>query len=152
MTPKGPRRPQGLPPAIREMIEAHARDAARREDRHAREPASGGGSEPARKRFGSSIRPNASNDSADVRRRRSLGEDSAEKAQPPIGSTAVDVAGSMFVASAELVLSTLEELNAHVGAVRTKKEVEDILAVQIARWREAVTQFRAERSRNPGRK
>ena len=39
--------------------------------------------------------------------------------------TAVDVAGSMFVASAELVLSTLEELNAHVGAVRTKKEVED---------------------------
>ena len=69
-----------------------------------------------------------------------------------IESTAVDVAGSMFVASAELVLSTLEELNAHVGAVRTKKEVEDILAVQIARWREAVTQFRAERSRNPDRK
>jgi hypothetical protein len=152
MTQKGPRRPQSLPSAIREMIEAHARDAARREDRHAPAPASEGGPEPARKRFESPIRPDASNDSADVRRRRGLGEDSAEKVQPPIESTAVDVAGSMFVASAELVLSTLEELNAHVGAVRTKKEVEDILAIQIARWREAVTQFRAERSRNPGRK
>ena len=152
MTQKGPRRPQSLHPAIRGMIEAHARDAARREDRHAPAPASAGSPEPARKGFESSIRANASNDSADVRRRRSLGEDSVEKIQPPIESTAVDVAGSMFVASAELVLSTLEELNAHVGAVRTKKEVEDILAIQIARWREAVMQFRAERSRNPGRK
>jgi hypothetical protein len=67
-------------------------------------------------------------------------------------STAVDVAGSMFVASAELVLSTLEELKAHVATDRTKKEVDDILTVQIARWREAVTQFRAERSRSPGGK
>jgi hypothetical protein len=147
MTQKGPRRPQVLHPTIRKMIETHARDAARREERHTRELASEGGSEPAGKRFGSSIRPNASNDGADVRRRRSLGEDSPEKARPPIESTAVDVAGSMFVASAELVLSTLEELKAHVGAVRTKEEVEDILGVQIARWREAVTQFRAERSR-----
>jgi hypothetical protein len=52
----------------------------------------------------------------------------------------------MFVASAELVLSTLEELNAHVARARTKREVEDLLTVQIARWRDAVAQFRAERS------
>jgi hypothetical protein len=64
-----------------------------------------------------------------------------------IDPTAIDVAGSMFVASAELVLSTLEELQAHVAAVRTKNEAEDILAVQILRWRDAVMQFRAERSR-----
>jgi hypothetical protein len=60
--------------------------------------------------------------------------------------TAFEVAGSMFVASAELVLSTLEELNAHVARARTKREVEDLLTVQIARWRDAVAQFRAERS------
>jgi hypothetical protein len=63
----------------------------------------------------------------------------------PIGPTAVDVAGSMFVASAELVLSTLEELKVHVTVARTKREIEDILTVQIERWREAVAQFRAQR-------
>jgi hypothetical protein len=63
----------------------------------------------------------------------------------PIGPTAVDVAGSMFVASAELVLSTLEELQAHVTVARTKREIEDILTVQIEKWRAAVAQFRAQR-------
>ena len=61
--------------------------------------------------------------------------------------TAFDVAGSMFVASAERALSLLEELEAHAAAARTKKDIEDILAVQIERWREAVIQFRAERAR-----
>lgn len=72
-----------------------------------------------------------------------------EKGRTPTAPTAVEVAGNMFVASAELVLSTLEELNAHVARARTKKEVEDLLTVQIARWRDAVVQFRAERQRSP---
>jgi hypothetical protein len=53
----------------------------------------------------------------------------------------------MFVASAELVLSTLEELKVHVRALRTREEVEAVLTARIERWREAVIQFRAERSR-----
>ena len=61
--------------------------------------------------------------------------------------TAVDIAGSMFVASAELVLSTLEELKVHVRALRTKEEVEAVLTARIERWKEAAIQFRAERSR-----
>jgi hypothetical protein len=63
----------------------------------------------------------------------------------PVEPTAVDVAGSMFVASAELVLSTLEELKIHVAGARTKREIEDILTVQIEKWRAAVAQFRAQR-------
>jgi hypothetical protein len=74
-----------------------------------------------------------------------------EKKRTPTQPTAVEVAGTMFVASAELVLSTLEELKTHVARARTKKEVEDILTVQIARWSDAVAQFRAERSRRPPR-
>jgi hypothetical protein len=74
-----------------------------------------------------------------------------EKKRTPTEPTAVEVAGTMFVASAELVLSTLEELNAHVARARTKKEVEDILTVQIGRWRDAVAQFRAERSQRSPR-
>jgi hypothetical protein len=69
-----------------------------------------------------------------------------ERRRTPTEPTAVEIAGNMFVASAELVLSTLEELNAHVARARTKKEVEDLLTVQIARWRDAVAKFRAERS------
>jgi hypothetical protein len=65
----------------------------------------------------------------------------------PVEPTAVDVAGSMFVASAELVLSTLEELKIHVTGARTKREIEDILTVQIEKWRAAVAQFRAQRKR-----
>ncbi len=69
----------------------------------------------------------------------------------PDEPTAVDIAGSMFVASAELVLSTLEELKFHIRALRTKEEIDGVLAVRIERWREAVLQFRAERSRGlPG--
>jgi hypothetical protein len=74
-----------------------------------------------------------------------------EKNRTPTEPTAVEVAGNMFVASAELVLSTLEELSAHATRARTKEEVEDILTVQIARWRDALAQFRAERSQGSPR-
>jgi hypothetical protein len=75
-----------------------------------------------------------------------------EKKRTPTEPTALEVAGNMFVASAELVLSTLEELNAHVARARTKKEVQDILTVQIAMWKEAAIQFRAERSQRSPRR
>jgi hypothetical protein len=74
-----------------------------------------------------------------------------ERKRTPTDPTAVEIAGNMFVASAELVLSTLEELSAHVARARTKKEVEDILTVQIQRWRGALAQFRAERSQGSPR-
>jgi hypothetical protein len=74
-----------------------------------------------------------------------------EKKRTPTEPTAVEVAGTMFVASAGLVLSILEELKTHVARARTKKEIEDILTVQIARWRDAAARFRAERSQRPPR-
>jgi hypothetical protein len=74
-----------------------------------------------------------------------------EEKRTPTEPTAVEVAGNMFVACAELVLSTLEELSAHVARARTKEEVEDILIVQISRWRDALAQFRAERSQGSAR-
>jgi hypothetical protein len=67
--------------------------------------------------------------------------------KPRAKTTAVDVAGSMFVASAELVLSTLEELKGHAAAARTKKDIQDLIEVQIFRWRDAVEKFRGERDR-----
>ena len=125
---------------------ALASDAARREHRFGAQSASEAGAKPTRKRFGSH-RPNASNVVPEPDTGEILGMKIPGKKGTPIEPTAIDVAGSMFVASAELVLSTLEELQAHVAAVRTKDEAEDILAMQIFRWREAVMQFRAERSR-----
>lgn len=136
--------PEELDPAISAISVALARDAARREHRFAAQSASEEGAKPARKRFGSprASASNAQPDTGEVLKMRIPG-----KKGTTIEPTATDVAGSMFVASAELVLSTLEELQAHMAAVRTKYEAEDILAVQIGRWREAVVQFRAERSR-----
>jgi hypothetical protein len=138
--------PESLDPAIKEISEALAQDAARRELRFAAQFAPEEGAKPKRKPSGSSHQPNASNvlpmsDAGKVWERKIPGKCSS------LEPTAVDVAESMFVASAQLVLATLEELKAHAAAVRTKEEVDDILAVQIERWREAVTQFRAERSR-----
>jgi hypothetical protein len=134
-----------LDPAINEISVALARDAARREHRFAAQSASEEGAKPKRKQFGSH-RPSASNvpepGTGEVLEMKIPGKQATS-----IEPTAIDVAGSMFVASAELVLSTLEELQFHVAAARTKDEAEDILAEQIMRWREAVIQFRAERSR-----
>jgi hypothetical protein len=138
--------PEELDAAINEISVALARDAARREHRFAAQSASEEGAKPTRKRFGSH-RPSASNVVPEPGAGEVLEMKIPDKKATSIEPTAIDVAGSMFVASAELVLSTLEELQAHVAAVRTKDEADDILAEQILRWREAVMQFRAERSR-----
>jgi hypothetical protein len=132
-------------PAIKEISETLARDAARREHRSAAQFISEDGAKPTRKRSGSH-QPNALNvlpmlNAGEVWERKNPGKGAARE------PTAIDVAGSMFVASAQLVVSVLEELKAHAAAVRTKRDVEDILTVQIARWRVAVTQFRVEQSR-----
>jgi hypothetical protein len=137
--------PEILDGAINEISEVLARDAARRERRFAAQFAPRKGAKHPWKRSGSH-QANASNvlpmpDASEVWVGKIPGK------RIPLEPTAVDVAASMFVASAQLVLSTLEELKAQAATVRTKKEVEDILAVQIERWREAVLQFRAERSR-----
>ena len=137
--------PEILDPAIKEISETFARDAARRERRFAAQFAPEEGAKHTRKRSGAH-QPDASNvmpmpDAGEVWENKIPGK------HTPLEPTALDVAGSMFVASAQLVLSTLEELKAQAATVRTKKELEDIMAVQIERWREAVLQFRAERSR-----
>lgn len=142
--------PEELDPAISAISVALARDAARREHRFAAQSGSEDGAKPTRRRFGSH-RPSRGSSASNVVPEPDTGEvlemKIPEKKRSSPEPTAIDVAGSMFVASAELVLSTLEELQAHVAAVRTKNEAEDILAEQILRWREAVMQFRAERSR-----
>ena len=135
---------------IKEISETHSRDAAKRE--HLLAAASEAGTKAGR-RQPEARRPYVSNvvvmADADTGR-----EGTGPKKGPADNEpTAVDIAGSMFVASAELVLSTLEELKVHVRALRTREEVEKVLTARIERWREAVIQFRAERSRKlPGAK
>jgi hypothetical protein len=141
--------PEELDPAISAISVALACDAARRERRFAAQSGSEEGAKPTRKRF-ASHRPSASNVMPEPGIGEVLEMKIPGKKATSIEPTAIDVAGSMFVASAELVLSTLEELQFHLAAARTKDEAEDILAEQILRWREAVMQFRAERSRKLG--
>jgi hypothetical protein len=136
--------PLGSAPGIKEISETHSRDAAKRE--HLLAPASEAGRKAARRQPGAR-QPSASNvvmmADADTCWKGTDPKNEPADNEP----TAVDIAGSMFVASAELVLSTLEELKVHVRALRTKEEVEAVLTARIERWKEAVIQFRVERSR-----
>jgi hypothetical protein len=140
--------PLGSALGIKEISDTHSRDAAKRE--HLLAAASEAGKKAAR-RHPEARQPYASNvvvmAAADT-----VWEGTGPKKRPADNEpTAVDIAGSMFVASAELVLSTLEELKVHVRDLRTREEVEAVLIARIERWREAVIRFRAERSRKlPG--
>jgi hypothetical protein len=144
--------PQGLGGAVKAISEALSRDAARREHLLPAQSAAKAVPKPAR-RCPESPQPRATNVVAMPEGDRVRETTNLTTRRTAIEPTAVDVAGSMFVASAELVLSTLEELRVHVETLQTKKEIEHVLASQIERWREAVIQFRAERSRSlPGGK